>query len=452
MNRVLPKVPHYKKLLNAPRFLSDPIGLMEANIQQYGDTYAFRMGKHPAIFTADPGFMLHVLQKQHKKYIKSPPHFEKLAKYLGYGLLTIDGDHWLRQRRLIQPGFSRKRIAGLTPIMNTVIDEFLEALDQKIAVGPIDMYEEMQHLAFNLVARSIFHSHIDEEQLKRLRAQIAYIQSYVIKEIRTPFLMPWLKISGQVQRAKRAAAEAAEIILRFIRERQKSTKEYDDLLQMLLEARYEDTGEPMSEQQLLDEVKILFVAGHDTTGNALSWIWHLLTQHPAWTKQLESEANAVWGRRVPTYADLSNLPLTRQVIEEAMRLYPPAWITDRVAIADDQYRGLYIPKGTLLITFFYGAHHHPDYWSAPHLFRPERFANEQNQAAHKLAYMPFGAGPRLCIGYHFAMLEMRLVLTRMVGRYNWEALDNEVEKLALITLKPKQGIWMRGKKKSESPY
>ena len=450
MKRILQKIPRYKTLLNAPRFLSDPIRLMEENIQRYGDTYAFMMGKHPAIFTADPGLIQHVLQKQHKKYIKSPPHFEKLAKYLGYGLLTIDGDHWLRQRRLIQPGFSRKRIAGLTSIMNTVIDEFLVDLDHRIEAGPIDLYEEMQQLAFNLVARSIFNLHIDQDQLSQISAQIAYLQQYVIKEIRTPFLLPWLQLSGQKQAAERAASEADAIILQFIRERRQSTETYDDLLQMLLEARYEDTGAPMSEQQLLDEVKILFVAGHDTTGNALSWIWHLLAQHPEWTQQLRLEIDQVLGGKLPTYADIPNLSKTRQVIEEAMRLYPPAWITDRVAIADDHYQGLDIPEGTMLITFFYGAHHHPDYWSEPNRFRPERFAQAAGDNNRRLAYMPFGAGPRLCIGHHFAILEMTLVLVRMVGRYDWEPQYETMEKLALVTLKPKQEVRMQAKKKSES--
>lgn len=201
---------------------------------------------------------------------------------------------------------------------------------------------------------------------------------------------------------------------------------------------------------MLDEVKILFVAGHDTTGNALSWIWHLLAQHPEWTQQLRLEIDQVLGGKLPTYADIPNLSKTRQVIEEAMRLYPPAWITDRVAIADDHYQGLDIPEGTMLITFFYGAHHHPDYWSEPNRFRPERFAQAAGGNNRRLAYMPFGAGPRLCIGHHFAILEMTLVLVRMVGRYDWEPQYETMEKLALVTLKPKQEVRMQAKKKSES--
>lgn len=446
MKLPLHQIPAYQTLLNAPRFLKDPIALMEENMRRYGDTYAFKMGGHPAIFSANPGLIQHVLQKQHKKYIKSPPHFEKLARYLGYGLLTIDGQRWIRQRRLIQPGFSRKRIAGLTNIMHTVLDEFVEAFEDKIEKGKVDMYAEMQHLAFNLVARSIFNFQMNQEQLALVSHHISAIQSYVIKEIRTPFLMPWLKWSGQQQKAERLAAETDSLILDFITQRRTDEENYDDLLQMLLEARYEDTGEAMLEQQLLDELKILFVAGHDTTGNALSWIWNLLAKYPEWERKIVEEVQKVMGHNRPGYEDIPNLVVTRQVIEEAMRLYPPAWITDRVAVADDHYQGLDIPKGTMLITFFHGAHHHPEFWEAPELFRPERFASAQKSVKQNQAYMPFGAGPRLCIGHHFAMLEMTLVLARLAGRYQWKPLSADIKKLALVTLRPKGGVWMQVEK------
>lgn len=448
MQLPLYQIPRYQTLLNAPRFLKDPIRMMEENIQRYGDTYRFQMGAHPAIFTADPAFIQHVLQKQHKKYIKSPPHFERIARYLGYGLLTIDGQRWLRQRRLIQPGFNKKRIAQLTEIMHLVITDFFSSFDQKIQQGPVDLYEEMQTLAFNLVARSIFNLDINKEQLNQISERITYLQHYVIKEIRTPFMMPWLKWSGQYKKANKLASENDELIRTFIQERRASSKHYDDLLQMLLDARYEDTGEPMSDQQVLDEVKILFVAGHDTTANALSWTWHLLAQHPQWLQTIQTEVSTQTKGQLPTYEDIPKLSQTRQVIEEAMRLYPPAWITDRMAVEADHYQGVDIPKDTMLITFFYGAHRHPDFWKNPKVFQPNRFAPNHKNEGHKLAYMPFGAGPRLCIGNHFAMLEMTLVVARMAGRYTFIPQDTMIDPLALITLKPKTGVWMKVKKKA----
>ena len=315
MSRTLPHIPKWRTIRNAPKFLSNPIALMKNNIEQYGDTYSFVMGGHPAIFTADPHFIQHVLQKAHRKYHKSPPHFEKIAKYLGYGLLTIDGQRWRKQRRLIQPGFHKQRIANLTKIMNTVIDEFMQEFDQRIEAGPVDMYTEMQELAFNLVARSIFNLQIDQAELQRISQLIADLQAYVIKEIRTPFLMPWLKLSGQYKRATKLASEADSIIQRFIEERKAGKEAFDDLLQMLLDARYEDNGAPMSPQQLIDEVKILFVAGHDTSGNALSWIWYLLERHPEWIEQLVEEVQQVVGQGVPQFEHLPQLLNTKQVMK-----------------------------------------------------------------------------------------------------------------------------------------
>ena len=446
MQLPLHEIPKYRTLLNAPRFLTDPIKLMEENIVRYGDTYRFQMGAHPAIFTANPAFIQHILQKQHKKYIKSPPHFDKIARYLGYGLLTIDGNRWVRQRKLIQPGFSKKRIANLTEIMNTVIRDFLMAFDQKIQLGPVDMYEEMQELAFNLVARSIFNLDIDPQELQAVSERISYLQRYVIKEIRTPFLMPWLKWSGQYAKALKLTAENDELIRKFIRDRRESDKAYDDLLQMLLDARYEDNAAPMDEQQLLDEIKILFVAGHDTTGNALSWVWHLLAKHPEWMTAIQTEISAQLSGPFPSYEEVPQLQKTRQVIEETMRMFPPAWITDRMAISEDHFQGIDIKKDTMLITFFYGAHHHPDYWQAPAQFRPERFEQEGRNTNSRTAFFPFGAGPRLCIGHHFAMLEMSLVLAHKVGKYSVKPVHDQVDKLALITLKPKTGVWMQVEK------
>lgn len=448
MDRPIAEIPRWRTLRNAPKFLKDPIALMESNIKQYGSTYRFQLGNHPAIFTADPGFIQHVLQKQHRKYIKSPPHFEKLARYLGHGLLTIDGPYWLRQRRLIQPGFHRQRIASLATLMNQVIDDFIEDFDDQVDKEH-DLFDAMQELAFQIIARSIFNLQIDRASLNTISNSISEIQRYVIKEIRTPFLIPWLKVSGQQGKTRRLAAQNDEIILKLIRDRKLSGEPMDDLLQMLLDARYEDDGEAMSDQQLLDEVKILFVAGHDTSGNALSWTLYLLAKHPEWQKRLQTEVDKLLNGRLPEVTDLKTLEQTTQVIQESMRLFPPAWITDRMSISEDHYKGVDIEKGTLLITFLYGAHHHPGHWTDPESFRPDRFSPEQRDKINSAAYLPFGAGPRLCIGNSFAMMEMQLVLSRLLQRYTFRLSPNtQIEKLALVTLKPKYGVRLMVEKRT----
>ncbi len=447
MTKKIPNIPAWKTIINAPQFLKNPIKMMRANIEKMGDTYSFTLGGHAAIFTAKPEFIQHVLQKNHRNYIKSPPHFEKLARYLGYGLLNLDGQKWLRQRRLIQPGFHRERIASLADIMNTVIDDFIDDFDPQILAGDIDMYDQMQQVAFQVISQSIFNLNIDPQELDFAREHIDYLQAYIIKEIRTPFLIPYLKWSGQSGLAKKYAEELDDILLRLIRDRQSGEASYDDLLQMLMDARYEDTGEAMSEQQLLDEVKILYVAGHETSANALTWTWYLLAKHPEWLDILRAEVAEVLGDRKPSYTDLPQLVKTRQVLQEAMRLFPPAWMTDRMALEDDEFEGIAISKGTMVATFIYGAHHHKDYWSDPDTFRPERFAEAHKANLKNAAYLPFGSGPRLCIGNSFAMMEMQMVIARMVTQYDVQLLsDEEIKPKALITLKPWNGLKMRVKK------
>ncbi len=441
-------IPRWKTLRNALRFLKDPIPLLNENQARFGKTYRFYLGGiFPALFTADPAFIQYVLQKNHRNYKKSPAHFEKLAHFLGKGLLTSDGAYWLRQRRLIQPGFHRARLESLTSLMQEVIDERLRLLDARVDAGPVDIYREMLDLAFRIIARSIFSVDLPDEELNRLSLQITQLQEMVIRQIRQPFLEPWFRLSGAVRKHERIAADLDAVILRYIRERRADDANYNDLLQMLLDARYEDTGEGMTEQQLLDEMKILFVAGHETSANALAWTWYLLAQHPEIAAKARLEIETASQGGLPSFGMLSQLPYTTQIIEESMRLYPPAWITDRMAVEDDTFQGVAIPKGTYIVTYFYGVHHAPEFWGNPEEFRPERFDALSIKSHTPGAYLPFGAGPRLCIGNHFAMMEMQLVLAAMLPRYQIElAPGQHVSAEPLVTLRPKGAIWLHMQK------
>jgi cytochrome P450 len=217
---------------------------------------------------------------------------------------------------------------------------------------------------------------------------------------------------------------------------------------MLLDARYEDTGEGMNDQQLFEECAILFVAGHETSANALAWTWYLLAQHPDVVQKAREELATVLGDRQPTFEELPKLEYLSQIIEESMRVYPPAWITDRIAAEDDEWNGIKIAKGVVVVTYFYGAHHSPNYWQNPEQFDPERFSKENKKQHIPFAYSPFGGGPRLCIGNNFAIMEMQLVLATMLRAYNFELIPNQtVIPQPLITLRPKTGIWMNWHKK-----
>ena len=443
MSSNIPTIPRLKTLITSLKFLRDPITVIRGNLAEYGHTYRFYIGGIiPATFTADPAFIQHILQKNHRLYKKSPIHFEHLGHFVGKGLLTIDGDHWLRQRRLIQPSFHRSRLANLTHLMNEVIVERKAKFDQETQQGPVNMAEHMMDMAFNIIMRSIFSVSVPEEQVRKMSDQITQIQAFVIQLIRQPYLNWWRKLSGKIKEHEDIAADLERSILALVQQRQASGEQRDDLLQMLLDSRYEDTGEAMNQQQLLDELKIIFVAGHETSANGLAWAWYLLSQHPVAVAKIRTELDAAVGERIPTFEDLPKLEYLSQVVDEVLRMYPPAWITDRMAAEDDEFNGIKIAKGAIVATYIYGAHHSPEHWDEPEVFKPERFV--KGAKIPPFAYLPFGGGPRLCIGNHFALMEMQLVIAEMIKRYDF-ALEpgHEVVPQPLITLRPKDGIWMR---------
>ena len=445
VNTDIPTIPRLRETFNIFRFVKNPIPILNSYLNDYGDTYRFHMGLiQEGIVTTNPAFIRYILQQNNRNYAKSDIQKDKLGYFVGNGLLTADGPYWLQQRRLIQPGFHRDRLQALTAIIQSVIDEFMNDLDQLARSNtPFDIYEKMMELAFRIVARSLFSTSVNEEELGLLSTNITKIQAFLIRWIRQPFLVPWFRLTGAKKQARQLADDSDKLILRFIRERRASGIQHDDLLDMLLAARYEDTGEGMTDKQLLDESLILFVAGHETTANALAWTWYLLCQHPVAVAKVRAELAQLNGQN-PNFADLPKLTYMRQVIEESMRLYPPAWITDRIAIQADEFEGITIPKGTLVVPYIYGVHHHAGLWPKPELFEPERFNKEANAEREPFAYMPFGGGPRLCIGNNFAMMEMQLVLATMLNRYDVQLIeDQQIELMPMVTLRPRYGIQIR---------
>jgi cytochrome P450 len=372
-----------------------------------------------------------------------------VARYLGHGLLTSEGNYWLQQRRLIQPAFHRQRIASLVTLMQAEIHDCLQPLENKLAqqggTAEVAVHELMTSTAFRIIARSVFSNSLAEPQLLRMAELLTTIQAFYVRTVRQPYLRPWQHARGRFRQHDQLAAELRTIVRGYIRQRQPATDTPpDDLMQMLLDARYEDTGQPMTEEQVLDEAAILLVAGHETSANALSWMWYLLAQHPGVVAQLRAEMAQVLGDRPATFADLPGLGYSLQVIQETMRLYPPAWILDRVALEDDSYDGLALSKGTLISGYLYGIHHSAKLWKDPEAFRPERFAPDQIKQQVPYAYIPFGGGPRLCIGNQFALTEMQLVLLEMLRRFEIEPVTQPpIDLLPLITLRPRHEIRIR---------
>jgi cytochrome P450 len=308
----------------------------------------------------------------------------------------------------------------------------------------------MTQLTFRIIARSVFSTNFPEAELDRLAGLITEIQAFFVRSIRQPYLKPWFRLRGHFRYHDALATELRTLLARSIAERQAANQEPnatppDDLLQMLLDVRYEDTGEPMTPDRVLDEALILLIAGHETSANALTWLTYLLAHHPQEAANIRAEMDAVLAGRTPTFEDLPRLGKALFAVQEAMRRYPPAWMVDRVALADDTYNGLHIPKGTLFSLYFYGLHHDEKYWEAPEEFRPARFAPGQARPLHPFAYVPFGGGPRLCIGMQFALTEMQLVTLELLRQFEveWVAGQAPVTLQPLITLRPRQDFQVR---------
>jgi cytochrome P450 len=407
--------------------VKNPIGTMEESMERFQGTYSVNLGKKRLIATQDPGFIEYVLKTNHKNYYKSTILTEQLGRFLGNGLLTSNGEYWLKQRRLIQPGFHTDKIRALYAIIKKTVDDFLAIFPKG---EQVDVYPLMNKLAFEIVINTLFNVKISAETRNELSQFITDTQDFVIKDIRQPYNSWWFRVSGEVKKNLKKAEGARNIIRKIIRQRKESSGKYNDLLDMLLDARYEDTHEPMKDEQVIDEILILLIAGHETTANALSWTLYLLANYPEELQKLRSETYGLG-----TNECITNDPLTA-VIKESMRLYPPAWISDRVPLQDDGYQDFTYPKDTIIVMFYYGLHRNAQYWENPSAFMPSRFQKDLEEKDKPKAYYPFGAGPRLCIGNNFAMAEMALFLQAFIQRFEIHPSGVVPALKPLVTLRP----------------
>lgn len=434
------KTYNYPQRLSIFRFFKDaegvrrnPIPYHKKCFERFGDSFSIKIGKsRHIILSRDNDVAQYILQKNHKNYHKSKFQSVYLSKYLGKGLLTVDGEFWLKQRRLIQPAFHKQKMNQLVENMKRTIVSELEGV---IPNEKVDLFPVMSELAFNVVAKSLFQFSIADEKLDRIKYIIEAVQNFLIKEIRLPHKAWWFSITGQVKKHLQLAEENNEIIRGIIEERTASKTEVNDLLNMLLETRYEDTGEGMSIEQLIDEIKILFIAGHETTANALTFTLYLLGNHLDVQQKILDEILKVESESDNIVEQLQKMTYVNAVLNESMRLYPPAWITDRQNVEDDTLGEFNIKKDTLIGVSFYELHRNPKYWENPDLFNPDRFLGEQKKFSMQYFY-PFGAGPRMCIGAGFAIYEMCLAVSHIVKKYKIVSVGDTVNFNPLITLKP----------------
>jgi|YNPNPStandDraft_1061719.scaffolds.fasta_scaffold00037_17 cytochrome P450 len=434
----------YELLFQLNRIRRDTLGFLLDCAKRFGDLTYFEAGRQRAFLVNSADGVRHVLQDNHRAYTKDTIQYNALSQITGRGLLTSDGDLWFRQRRLEQPAFSRARLNALDEVIVPAVQKMLQRWEQHAVNNElVDVDGEMMRTTLEIVGKALFSIDLST-QTHQLTEAVLTVLDHIVYQVQNPVRLPEILLTPHTVRFRAALSTLDMAVYEMIAGRREQADPGEDMLGMLLRARDEQTGQPMSEEQVRDEVITLLIAGHETVASALTWSWYLLAQHPQVWEKLHAEVNSVLQDRLPTTADLPSLPYTAQVFSEALRLYPPAWLITRKAAEEDEIEGYRIPKGALIIISPYVIHRHPKYWENPLTFDPERFREAGGKSYPRYAYIPFGGGPRLCIGSQFAQVEAILILAMVTQYYRLELpRGSQVKVDALVTLRPHGGLAMR---------
>jgi len=414
----------------------DPLTFMTRNARTYGDIVCLRFFNLRTYLLFHPDHIEDVIVNNSKKFIKG--RILRANRFLfGNGLLTSEGEFWLRQRRMMQPAFHRNRIANYSSTMTECATRLMESWRSG---QQLDIHDAMMGLTLQIVAKTLFSADVARDA-PEVRENLDVLLEFTMDFRRLLMSPSWLPTRRNLQ-AKRAVRNLTQIIDRIIQERRRSREDTGDLLSLLIHAQDED-GSRMTDQQLRDEALTLFLAGHETTASALSWTWMLLAQNPQVEQKLHHELDTVLNGRTPSLEDLPNLPYTNHVLTESMRLYPPAWAMARLAVEDHCVGDYPVPKGTGVTAITWVVHRDPRWYDDPERFLPERWEGDLLKRIPRFAYFPFGYGPRQCIGNAFAMMEAQLVLATIAQQFRFTlAPGRSIVPLASITLRPRHGMYV----------
>ncbi|HEY3170450.1 MAG TPA: cytochrome P450 [Thermoanaerobaculia bacterium] len=422
-----------------PEFARDILGFVTSCAREYGDVTRLRLGRYDAYLLNHPDLVDFVLRKHRENFVKHRFFWRHVTAIFGTGLLTSEGEFWLRQRRLAAPAFHPDRIAGYGDVMVSYADRLVDDWrDGEVR----DVHKDMMRVTMQIVSKTLFDAEVERDV-----DEVGRAFELVLKEIalrfRRPFKIPdWILTPGNL-RYRRGIRLLERLVSRILQERRAAPGDRGDLLSMLMTAR-DDEGNAMSDAQVRDELVTLFLAGHETTAIALSWTWYLLAHHPLVKDRLLKELFEELDRRPATVSDLPRLPFADAVVKEAIRLYPPAYVLGREALADCEIGGYPIPAGATVFMSPWVMHRDPRWFASPEKFLPERWLDGLAARLPRFAYMPFGGGPRVCIGDRFATMEAVLVLATVARRYRLERIsDAEVVPFPSITLRPEGGVWMK---------
>lgn len=434
-----------------PERRKDPLGFFSQVTRDYGDIAYLKFGPRRGALLSHPDFSKHVLVDNHKNYIKGFG-YDKLEAILGKGLLTSEGEFWRKQRRLAQPAFHRTRLATLFHHITDATTALLQRWESYALRGDaFDLHLEMNQLTLRIVSQMLLGTDISSEEASHVGLALKELLETANNRILSLFPLPLGVPTPSNLRSRENSRTLDAVVYRIIEEHRRANErgiKTNDLLTMLMEMRDEDTGEGMSDRQLRDEVMTMFLAGHETTANLLTWTFYHLSKNPAVDRRLLQEVREKLSGRAPDFDSVSELTYTDMVLHESLRLSPPAWIFSREAVSDDiigQYR---IPEKTIVLISPYVMHRKKEYWDNPEGYDPDRFLEEQNATRPKHVFIPFGGGPRQCIGNHFALLEAQAVLSMIVQKYHVQLVAGcVVDPEPLITLRPRGGMKVIVKKR-----
>lgn len=413
--------------------------------RDHGDLVQFRgIGPlFPVYLFAHPDYVSHALRDNADNYPKTPFINDKWRMVVGEGLICSTGDFWLRQRRLAQPAFDPKLILGYGPMMTDTAGEMLDRWQGYADRGePLDIALEMTKLALSILAQGMFSADWRKDaEVMAPAVEVAIGHAY--HQIESFVALPQSVPTPGNVRFKQARATLDRIIYRVIEERKRSKADREDLLERLMGARDEQTGEGMSKEQVRNELMTFMFGGHETVASGLAWTLYLLSKHPTVTARMRAEADEVLGGRTPTADDIKQLEYTGLVIKESLRLYPPVWLISRTPLEDDEVGGFHVPAGSMCLLSSYVSHRHPEFWDNPEGFDPDRFTPERSEGRPKHVWFPFSGGPRQCIGGFFGLTEMHLVLPMILQRFRVDLVPgHRVVPKPGITLGHEHGLLM----------
>ncbi len=439
-----PHVPRSRAILDLRAMVRNPVSVFEEYRARFGPTFTLHFGGvTPSVVSTDPVVVEHVLRGNRDNYEKSHIQGERMVEFQGKGLVNSHGDVWMRQRKLLAQGFKASRLTKLLPMQQDVLQELMDGFDHDVRRGPVDVHQQMVRFTLRLVGKSLFGRSMRDEELEQIGEIISAIQAFILRQVVQPWKIPWFRFSGLSEQHQQLRRDGDAIALRHVQARLTEGIGDNDFLRILTETPYHDTGLPMSEAMVLIESLQLLVAGNETSSNALTWIFYLLARHPTHIVEIRDEVAAVIGDNAIDYRNLHQLEATVRVIDEALRLYPPFWMIDRIALKDDDIGGVHIPAGAMVIPYIYGTHRNPAHWEDVETFDPRRFERDRSKDRHPFAYIPFGGGPRICIGSNMAVMQMLMIVVAFVRKYDFSLAKNEpVAIQPMMLLRPRGPVTM----------